>query len=338
MRTLILVNPAAGNHEGARWLPALEALARRPGPGLSAAVEATRHGEIREQIAARGHDTDRVVVVGGDGTVREVLEAVHGLGLAAPVGIVPLGTGNDLARSLGMCARRPRGVEEILAFATSAQTAVVDLWSINDRLTFNNYMSLGMDAVVVHGFNRVRQWIEDHPPWGKRGVYFAVYILVWLRHVRERLPAGGQMAWTGTDGQRRSVSLARPRVLSVTNTPYYAAGALTAPGASVGDGALEVTLFANLREYVELMAMRVPALARLGVQGRWWRARAKDLELRLPAAGCIQADGEDVTSLLGGDPTVCVRHRGRVRVLLRGMDDGPKPGRNRPLNPPGVRS
>ena len=97
---LVIVNPAAG---GGRVLRSIRWLHERLLPLPDARLEVTRRpgdGEALAADAARlGHD--RVVAIGGDGTVQEV---VNGLLSAAdallPMGIVPLGSGNDLARSL----------------------------------------------------------------------------------------------------------------------------------------------------------------------------------------------------------------------------------------------
>lgn len=316
MDVLMLVNPRAGNNLGAAWFPALRALMEGSPGGLTGTVIPTEQRGILSQLREYGKGRDRMVVVGGDGTVSELMQAVLTLGLRTPVGIIPLGTGNDLARSLGLYKGRVWGLEEIRDYIRSPGEALVDLWSVNGRLTFVNYMSLGLDAAVVRDFCRIRQWVQRHPELGKRGIYFGLYIAVWLRKIRYRIPPGVELAWTDHRGLRRAMPLRGPRVLSITNTPYYAAGALMDPEARVEDGLLEITLFSHMRHYAELMAMRVRGFATLGVQGRWWRTKASVVEIKPLAKTCVQMDGEDVTEELVGVDSLCIRHAGRVSVIV----------------------
>lgn len=316
MDVLMLVNPRAGNNLGAAWLPALRALMEGSRGGLTGTVIPTERQGILSQLREHGKGRDRIVVVGGDGTASELMQAVLTLGMRTPVGIVPLGTGNDLARSLGLYKGRAWGLDEIRDYIKSPGEALVDLWSVNGKLVFVNYMSLGMDAAVVRGFCRVRQWVQRHPQLGKRGIYFGLYIAVWLGKIRYRIPQGVELSWIDHRGIRRAMPLRGPRVLSLTNTPYYAAGALMDPVARVEDGLLEITLFTHMRHYAELMAMRVRGLATLGVQGRWWRTRASVVEIKPLERSCVQVDGEDVTEELAGEDSLCIRHAGRASVIV----------------------
>lgn len=317
MQILVLVNPRAGNNQGERWLTILKEHLGKNGQRLRAVVAPTRMGGIQEQLKEKASGADRVIVVGGDGTISEVINGLTSLGLSLPVGIVPLGTGNDLARSLDLHQGRPWTLEEALSYVKSTRITWVDIWSLNGHLTFNNYLSVGLDAQVVRGFSRIRQRIHAHPLWGRRGVYFTVYIFVWLRNLEGRVPRGSRLIWVDADGGERSLHLSTPRVLAITNTPYYAAGSLMAPRAEVGDRLVEATLFPHMWAYVELMAMRIPPFARRGIQEHWWRIRARQLEIQLPEPTSVQADGEDITDRTGAARVLSIQLHGQIPILLK---------------------
>lgn len=98
MRYLFVVNPAAGGGRAARRWP--EVAVRSGERGLEYDVVFTQTGQngLLEHIRSLPPDT-AVVAVGGDGTTRSLLPALVGRG--RPLGIVPLGRGNDLAATLG---------------------------------------------------------------------------------------------------------------------------------------------------------------------------------------------------------------------------------------------
>ncbi len=317
MRALILVNPQAGNRKGAQFLFALRELSSRLGPEDKLLVEPTRKWNLQEQIGLMAPGMKSLVVVGGDGTVSQVLEACWHLGLSMPVGIVPLGTGNDMARSLGLYEGRTWHPAEVLAYVQGEKTVEVDLWGLGDKLCFSNYSSLGLDAAVVKRFCRIRKWIEARQHMGKRAFYFALYIAVWMSLMGERVAEGTLLSWEDASGGRFEKLVGGARVLALTNTPYYAAGALMEPRANVGDGLLEVTIFSHMRHYVELMATRARPFAKLGLQGHWWRVKARRLEIRLPRKSPVQADGEDLSLRLGTAENLRVERKGQVRVLVR---------------------
>jgi YegS/Rv2252/BmrU family lipid kinase len=128
----IIVNPAAdGGRLGRDWLQIAERLATC---GLSAPVvftEAPWHAtELAAEAVAEG--VQRVVVAGGDGTVCEAAEGLHRAG-GGELAILPLGTGNDGARTLGV----PLGLEEAARAAVDGRIRSVDLIRIGDHVVFN---------------------------------------------------------------------------------------------------------------------------------------------------------------------------------------------------------
>ena len=317
MNILVLINPAAGFHSRELWHAGFRRRLETVPPGIRIFVEHTVLGGIKDQIRKMAPKVDRIVVVGGDGTVGAVINGVSELNLPYPVGVIPLGTGNDMARSLGLFENRFWTVDEAYRYVTSdsLKTTPVDVWSLNGDVTFNNYCSLGMDAKIVRGFSRIRSRLQPYPFGAQKGVYFAVYILVWLSNIGYRAPRGGEIEWTGPEGVERAYRFRAPRVITLTNIPYYAAGALMSPEARLGDGILEVTVFPHLRRYAELMAMRIPAFAHMGIQSRWRRIRAKKLKIRLPRPVCVQADGEDLGEPIESARTLSVSPLDRVSVL-----------------------
>jgi len=98
---LIIVNPTAGAGRAARLVPWLR---ERLGPRPEADLHVTRAPGDAEEVSADAarHGHDRVVAVGGDGTVQEVANGLLREPGDVELGIVPVGTGNDLARSLGL--------------------------------------------------------------------------------------------------------------------------------------------------------------------------------------------------------------------------------------------
>lgn len=146
---LVLANPIAGRGQG----PALGArvvagLARR-GVHAELCVTASAHDD-RLVMRRRAATTDVVIAVGGDGTIRDVLEGLPGA--SVPIGIVPAGTANVLARDLGI----PRDVDAALDVIIGRRTVELDVARANDRLCFLA-ASVGFDALVVEELARRRR-------------------------------------------------------------------------------------------------------------------------------------------------------------------------------------
>jgi len=142
MKTAFIINAAAGRGRTAKVWPVLEQKIREsgfdfktfftPGPG--------RGGEIAAAVQKNGFS--RLIAVGGDGTLHEVINAAD---LSrATVGILPTGTGNDLCRSLGIPVDPLKALEIIL----SGPVREIDLGSVNSVL-FANVAGTGFDADVA---------------------------------------------------------------------------------------------------------------------------------------------------------------------------------------------
>jgi diacylglycerol kinase (ATP) len=175
----------------------------------------------REAVAA---GADAVLAVGGDGTVNEVARGL--LGSRAALGIVPVGSGNGLARAL----RIPLHPGAALCALESGTRRRMDVGSLNDRL-FLNVAGTGFDAAVSQAFH------DRGRRGGRRGLigYLRLSLLELRAYRAPRLliEAGGERVET------------EAFVATFANGPQYGSGAVVNPGGKLDDGRLEVVVFEN---------------------------------------------------------------------------------------------
>ena len=187
--------------------------------GLQPILAATQHAghatELARQAAADGFQ--KVFAVGGDGTVNETANGlVHS---AATMGIVPTGSGNGLARHLGI----PMAMAKALDLVAENRTVSMDALRINDQYSFN-VSGVGFDGFVAGLFG------QD----GKRGL--AGYVKIVLREY----PRFREFRVMGkSDGQSLEASAF---IAAFANSSQFGNGATIAPHASVCDGQLDLCL------------------------------------------------------------------------------------------------
>lgn len=159
-----------------------------------------------------------VVVVGGDGTVKEAAAGLVEAGGSVPLGIIPGGTGNDYRRVLGI----PLDCLEALDVILQGTRRTVDAATFNGKL-FLNIGSAGFDAAVVRTTSRLK-WL------GALSYYAAVFLtLVGYRARRVRLWVDDVLV------QERDMLL-----MAAGNGCYYGGGMKALPQSQPDDGILEV--------------------------------------------------------------------------------------------------
>jgi diacylglycerol kinase (ATP) len=267
-------NPRAGVAPGAArraiergrdtWKDYVVYMTREPGHATELAREAV------------GAQADLVIAVGGDGTVNEVARGL--LASGAALGIVPVGSGNGLARALRLPLRPARA----LAALERGVRRRIDVGHLNGGL-FLNVAGTGFDAAVAGAFQRA----------GRRGRRrgFLSYLRLSLAEVRAYRPQPLVL-----EADARSVSL-KPLMITFANGPQYGSGAFINPGGRLDDGRLEVISFDSEGPILELFraAPRL-FLGGLATVARYRRVSTTRAVVTAEAPLLIHRDGDPVES------------------------------------------
>ena len=268
MRAAVIVNPATTDMPALReqvdktltaagWSTTLwlETTPNDPGPGMA------------EAAVAAG--VQLVVICGGDGTVMACLDALAGTDL--PVALLPLGTGNLLARNLGV----PIQLEDALAVAVDGVDRHIDLGRIADQ-PFAVMAGIGLDAAMMADTSEDLKGIIGWP----------AYVAGGLRHLRDPVMRV-QLTIDGGPPLRRSA-----RTVLIGNVGRLQGGLKLLPDAAPDDGLLDVVIVAprTVRDWIRL-AWRVIRVRRTPHR-HLERFRGRSLLVEVDRVMPRQMDGE----------------------------------------------
>jgi YegS/Rv2252/BmrU family lipid kinase len=280
-RWRVIVNPASGRPDGGAGWRAIEAALRSAGVTLDVVhTEQPGHGAELAQ-AALLEGCRHIAVAGGDGSVNEVVQGVMSAGLAdtreVTLAVIPTGTGNDWARTLGI-TRRPADIARAMA---GGRTMLHDVGAIDlngrdlERRWFINVAGAGYDAYVT-------ERVPRPVPSALTYLRIALEGLARYRAPHFRITADGE-------------TIEGPLLLAfVANAQYCGNRMHVVPTARTDDGWLDVlavrelSLLAVWPKLVKLYTGRI-----LGDRAvRHLRAQRVRIETEPPAI--IQADGQIV--------------------------------------------
>lgn len=264
-RALLIRNEA----KGGAWVA--EVMARLAAAGL--VVEDTPTASCEAACAAiAGASADLILVAGGDGTLNGVAPAL--LEAGKPVGVLPLGTANDLARTLGL-PLDAAGAAEVIA---DGATRRIDVGFANGR-PFFNVASLGLSADLAatldsgakHRFGRLSYALA------------ALRVLMHAKPFRAAIAAEGEVARTHT------------YQIAVGNGRYHGGGVAVSEDAEIDDGQL---VLYSLEPGSLWKVVALAPLFRRGRHLRWREVRTASgtaLEIRTPSPMPVNLDGELAT-------------------------------------------
>jgi YegS/Rv2252/BmrU family lipid kinase len=186
-----------------------------------------RPGHLRELAAAAAADHDLLVVVGGDGTLNEVVNGIAGT--EAELAILPAGTGQDFGRT----HRIPTKFDDAVRVAVTGTSVAVDLGRVTfaaGERYFANVGSVGMSGAVAKRANAMSKALG-----GRITFYYAL--------AREFLTWRNTEVTVSFDGGERR---GRMHDVIVANGQWHAGGMRLAPGAVANDGLFDVVLVGDV--------------------------------------------------------------------------------------------
>jgi diacylglycerol kinase (ATP) len=253
LRALLVVNPQSRRGNAVADAARSE-LARR---GVEIAAEASPDGGI-----------DAVVVVGGDGTLSR--EVPHALELGVPIGLVPAGTFNDVARALGL----PLDVEGACDVIAAGRTRTIDVAHVNG-VYYVTEASIGISSRLA----------RDQRPADKRRFGIFAVIASALGALRYARTIHAEVAFDGKHKRFKTVQL------TVANSEHFG-GVVTVEEASIDDGWLDLysVEIESLPQLISVAATIAAGKRRPARGLRTYRATAFDVSTRHPHR--ISADGE----------------------------------------------
>ncbi|PZG11128.1 diacylglycerol/lipid kinase family protein [Nonomuraea aridisoli] len=287
----LLVNPAA---RGGRTLRLLEPVARRlraGGAELSVIVGDDAADALARACTAVSERPDALVAFGGDGLVHLAVQAVAGSDV--PLGIIPAGTGNDIAAALGVPADPIAAARAVLRMKERPVDAVSVRTGTVEEL-FAGVLCCGFDSRVNERAN-LRTW----PPGAGR------YLVAMAQELRAFRPIPFRVTFDGGEVVERESML-----VAVANTGSYGAGMRVCPSALPDDGLLDVVMLEALSKAEFLRVF--PSVYRGTHVGHRAVSVRRVRSVRLEAPGVVAyADGERV----GAAPVECEVRPGALRVI-----------------------
>ncbi|BAY25976.1 diacylglycerol kinase catalytic region [Calothrix sp. NIES-2100] len=268
-RALLLVNRHARQGEK-RLTEAIECLKKS---GFDLIEESTEHPKhLTEIILHYQHQVDLVIIGGGDGTLNAAVDALVDTQL--PLGILPLGTANDLARTLGI----PNSLTEACKIIAAGEQRRIDLGWVNGKHFFN-VASMGLSVKITQRLTK-----EVKRRWG----VFA-YLATALQVIWESRPFSAEIRINGESIRVRTVQIA------VGNGRYYGGGMAVAHDATIDDQRLDLYSL-EINHWWQIIPL-LPAI-RQGKHIKWREVRAlqgQEMEVHTRKPRPINTDGEITT-------------------------------------------
>ncbi len=275
---LVILNPAANRGNMAEYRAMARSRAEREHAEY---VETTKAGEAKELARRAAGEGCPIIIVGGDGSVHEVVNGILAAGRRVPLGIVASGTGNDYAWNT---LKLPHDLAAAIERAFTGRLIDADAGIVNGEY-FANSFSVGLDADIAVAAEQMKKV----PFMSGARLYYGTTI-------KQLLFGYHRCPWLTIrldDGEQLDEEQARRYVLmAVTNGPTYGAGFRINPTADHTDGLLDICTIS----YTPLLrALRLLPVVRKGEHAglpevTFYRAKSVHIEARQVVN--IQTDGE----------------------------------------------
>ena len=232
------------------------------------------------KLAKKGlGEYDYIIAVGGDGTVNEIASSLAGTDTV--LGIIPFGSGNGLARFLGI----PMNTEEAIKTLNEKRVELIDAAKMN-RQWFFNMAGMGFDAHISEVFSHDKT----------RG--FGAYIRSSFREIINYKPEIYQLEIDGVHYEREAF------MLSFANSSQYGNNAHVSPHASVQDGLLDVCIIKPFPLYT-FIGMGLRMFLKTADKSKYVEIiRGSNIVVKRTKEGPVHLDGEP--QIMGPDAEITI--------------------------------
>jgi diacylglycerol kinase (ATP) len=285
-----LVNPASGRGTGKAHLDRIRVLASKLGAGLCVSRKVSDLAEQARRAAEEG--VERLLVAGGDGTMHYAVQGLAGTSCA--LGVIPLGSGNDLAGTLGA----PPDLDAAVERAVSGEIRRIDLVRVGETVSVS-YAGVGFDSEVTRYANEVKFL---------RGplIYFYSVIHTLITFVPPRM----RVVWDGGEFEGKVMFAV------VNNLPRFGGGMRIAPDARIDDGLLDLVIVKEIPKSTLLSVFPKVYNGRHVDHPAVRMARTTRAEITLDRTMTLYGGGEPLREVRAGEPVVVEVVPGGLAVVL----------------------
>lgn len=304
LRVLCILNPTSGNGMGRQRWPEVEAIMKSF--GLSCELMTVDSEPLGDAVCRRlqGGDAARygaICGIGGDGTHSQVINGLMRFRAARPheslppYALIPLGTGNDIAKSFGLTGRNTLFESDLRRAVSAIQHGADYFLDVGKMgpLYFVDALTIGLDSHVLREHNRHKEELGKHPFLSRiiRGNLLYTWCLG-LR-LRKHEPVQAKIIIDGKPWYRGELIN-----LIVNNTRVYGGEFVICPDSFANDGLLEVVVFEGHYDYLAryLLALRANPLEiqrmarKLATVSK--HAQGRKIGISLSRSESAQYDGE----------------------------------------------
>lgn len=277
---LFIVNPNSAKGNEKRISRAIESRIDQNVFDVSVVYTQSADHAIKLSSKAVADYIDIIVAVGGDGTVNEVASQM--IQTSSALGIVPLGSGNGLARHLGIS----RNIETAIDIINNQYSSTIDTGSINGKI-FVSIAGIGFDALVAERFAKSN----------RRG--FLGYFQIIANEYLNYKPQSYKL--TFDDGM---VFTKRALFVSFANSNQFGYNTTIAPNAKLRDGLLDVCIVNKPQIYHIPLIASLLLLKRIDISPSTTIIKTKSLTVVRDHEGVVNIDGEAIN--LGKDLKIMI--------------------------------
>jgi len=266
----LIVNPAAG--KGSAFKKSKMVIAELISRGIDFDVEYTEYPRHGVSIAKEASGSfEKVVALGGDGTVNEVGEGV--VGTDAVLGVIPLGSGNDFANMLNIPAVEGKSIDTLL----NGKVRRIDVIKVNDRVSINT-AGVGFNGVVSDVASRVKFL---------RGLSVYIFSVIKAAISYEAIP----LKITVNDKVVEDDIF----MVSICNSKSEGGGFIVAPDAEIDDGILDVTIMHDASLWKLLLNIKTAMNGNLNKLDEVETIRGENILIESEFPMPLHVDGEVVS-------------------------------------------